>query len=161
MFGKRIPIALVLAAAAGVGLSASSALGARASHQVSWLLENTGLEFVTSSGSTQAFPGHLQTGDRILGRDAVIQGNRRVGYGNELCTVTYDANDLCQTIVVLPGKGQVAVSWLWIGRNSSLYGPLRFQGVIEGGTGAYARARGQFTAEALSTGNLRVTATLS
>jgi hypothetical protein len=137
-----------------------TALGAGTPDQLSVLVQNRGIEYLTSSGSSQPFPGTLLAGDRIPSRDALLQGTRQVGYDNEPCTVTFDNNDLCQTIVVLAGKGQLEATWLWIGRNTSQYGPRRFTGVIDGGTGAYGHAKGQFTATTLPNGELRLTATL-
>ena len=61
---------------------------------------------------------------------------------------------------MLSGKGQIQASWLWIGRNGSLYGPPSFSGVIVGGTGAYSSAHGQFVAEVLPNGQLQLTAAL-
>jgi hypothetical protein len=127
---------------------------------LSYLVQNTGIEYVTSSGSTGAFPGHLSTGDRIFARDALLRGGARVGYDNEVCTVTFDNNDLCHTMLVLYGKGDLEVTWLWVGRNSSPYGPAHFAGVIDGGTGAYAHASGAFNAAVQPNGTLQVSATL-
>lgn len=155
---RRFLIGLVLTALA-VALFTPTALAAGRPSKLSVVVQGRGTEYVTSSGSTQVFPGHLQSGDRILGRDALMQGRRTVGYGNEICTVTFDDNDLCQEIFVLPGKGHIDASWLWVGRNRSLYGPSRFTGVIDGGTGAFASASGQFTAVLLPSGAPRITAT--
>ena len=117
------------------------------------MVQNKGTEYVTAAGSTSVFPGRLQTGDRILSRDSLLQGARSIGYDNELCTVTFDNNDLCQVMVVLPGKGQIQASWLWIRWLSN------FSGVIDGGTGAFADARGQFMSRRLRNGALSITAT--
>lgn len=74
--------------------------------------------------------------------------------------MTFDNNDLCQTILVLPGKGQIAATWLWVDRNASLLGPLHFTGVVDGGTGVFANAKGQFSASVLPNGTLTIAATL-
>jgi hypothetical protein len=60
---------------------------------------------------------------------------------------------------VLPGKGQIEVSWLWIARNRSNYGPSHFAGVVDGGTGTFAGVRGQFTATLLPGGAPMITVT--
>lgn len=152
---KSLGISLTLAAGAAVAaLVTATAQGAGTPSTLSLVVQNHGTEYVTAAGSTSAFPGRLQTGDRIFARDSLLQGARSVGYDNELCTATFDNHDLCQVMLVLPGKGQIHASWLWI------HWPSNFNGVIEGGTGAFAQARGQFTATVLRNGTLRITATL-
>ena len=101
---KYFRIASVIAVAAAAAIFVSAALGARPKRTLSFVVHNRGLEFVTATGATTVYPGHLQIGDRIFSRDALTQGNRSVGYGNELCTVTFDNHQLCQETVVLPGK---------------------------------------------------------
>ena len=145
---------VAIATATGAAVWASTALGAAAAPTLSFVARNRGLEFVTASGSTSVYPGHLQIGDRIFSRDALVQGTRTVGYDNELCTVTFDNHELCQVTVVLPGKGQIQANWLWTDW------PSGFTGLIDGGTGSFATAKGQFTATGLRNGELRITATL-
>ena len=102
---KRFAITSIIAIAAAAAVFVSTALGARQRPALSLVLHNRGLEFVTPSGSTPVYPGHLQVGDRIFSRDALMRGDSYVGYDNELCTVTFDNHELCQATVVLPGKG--------------------------------------------------------
>jgi hypothetical protein len=155
-------IALTFAAAvAVVALFVATAQGAKASSTLNVVIKSAGHEYLTAAGSSSVFPGRLQTGDRVLGRDTVMQGARTVGYDNELCTVTFDDNDLCQTILVLPGQGQIEVSWLWVDRNASLLGPAQFSGLIDGGTGTFANAKGQFRASVLPNGTLKIAARLT
>jgi hypothetical protein len=152
---RRLGIWLTLPAAATAAvLSVPAARGAGTPSTLSFVVQNRGTDYVTAAGSTNVFPGRLQPGDRILSRDALIQGTRSIGYDDELCTVTVDNHELCQVALVLPGRGQIQASWLWIRWPSS------FTGVIDGGTGAFAHARGQFTATGLRNGGLRITATL-
>jgi hypothetical protein len=149
----RITPAIAVATAAAVFVS--TALGARPQRTLSFVAHNQGLEFVTASGSTAVYPGQLQIGDRIFARDALTQGNDSVGYDNELCTVTFDGHEICQTTVVLPGQGQIQVNWLWTDW------PSGFTGVIDGGTGTFAHAHGEFTATPLAGGAVEFTATLN
>ncbi len=151
---RRFWTALVIATAAGAAVWASTALGAAVSPTLSFVVRNRGLEFVTASGSTSVYPGHLQIGDRIFSRDALVQGTRSVGYDNELCTVTFDNHELCQVTVVLPGRGQIQADWLWTDW------PSGFTGVIDGGTGSFAAAKGQFRGTALQDGALKISVTL-
>jgi hypothetical protein len=152
---KRFTITSVIAVAASSAVFVSAALGARPRPTLSLIIHNRGLELVTTSGSTTVFPGHLQMGDRIFSRDALTQGNRSVGYDNELCTVTFDNHELCQATLVLPGKGQIQANWLWADW------PSGFTGVIDGGTGAFACGKGEFTATPLAGGALKLTARLN
>lgn len=151
---RRFWTAVLIATVTGAAVWASTALAAAAAPTLSFVARNHGLEFVTASGSTSIYPGHLEVGDRIFSRDALVQGTRSVGYDNELCTVTFDNHELCQVWVVLPGKGQIQASWLWTDW------PSGFTGVIDGGTGSFATAKGQFTGTPLQSGALKFTATL-
>lgn len=160
MSTKGLSIALGSALTAAAALLASSALGARSRPTFSFVVRTTAIEYLTSSGAGTAFPGRLVTGDRILTSDTDISGNTPVGYDNEICTVTFDGNDLCQAVIVVSGRGDLEATWLWVGRNRSLYGPARFSGVINGGTGSYAGAHGQLDARTLPNGQLRFSAAL-
>lgn len=125
------------------------------------VVHSNGHEYLTATGSSTVFPGRLQTGDRILGRDTLLQGRRAVGYDSELCTVTFDDNALCQVTLVLPGKGQIEATWLYLDRNALQYGPSHFTGLIDGGTGTFADAKGEFSASLLPNGTLKIAATLT
>jgi hypothetical protein len=152
--GWRRGLLIPLTLAAGAAVAATSAQGARSPSTLRFVVQNHGTEYVTATGPTSIFPGRLQIGDRILSRDSLLVGAHSVGYDNELCTVTFDNHDLCQVMLVVPGKGQIQASWLWI------HWPSNFSGVIEGGTGAFARAQGQFAATVLHNGRVSITATL-
>jgi hypothetical protein len=157
---SRWSIGFAIAIAALGGLLVSGALAAGGDSRLTVLIQPTEHAFVTQSGTTSFFPGRLNTGDRVFSRDALLAGGGVVGYDNELCTATLDTNDYCQVTLVLSGKGEIQASWLWVGRNASLNGPPSFSGVIDGGTGAYANAHGQFDAKVLSSGQLQLTAAL-
>jgi hypothetical protein len=120
----------------------------------------TGPPYLTKAGLSYRYPGRLSTGDQIFSNDVLVDGKKKIGFGNEVCTVTFDGNDFCRTIVVFPGKGDLDATWLWVGRNKSEFGPRRFTGVIDGGTGAYANATGEFEATANHDGTVEYTATL-
>jgi hypothetical protein len=81
-------IALTLAAAAAAtALFVTTAQGATASSTLNLVIKSSGHEYLTAAGSSSVFPGRLRAGDRILGRDTLLDGTRPVGYDNELCTV--------------------------------------------------------------------------
>jgi hypothetical protein len=157
---NRVLVALVVLVLAVGGWSARGALGAGAPTSLTYLIQNNGTAYGTASGLTSVFPWHLRTGDRIFSRDRLLRAGEPARYDNEVCTVTFDNNDFCQTTLVLNGQGDLEVSWLWVGRNTSAYGPARFDGIINGGTGAYAHASGVFEATVLPTGTLQVRVTL-
>ena len=159
---KRTAYALLLAVALAAGaLTAGSEASTHRSSTFTYLVRNAGTAYLTKTGLSTSFPGTLQTGDQIFARDTLLQGSTKIGYDNETCTVTFDNNDLCRVVSVFPGKGEMEASWLWINRNTSDYGPSHFSGIIDGGTGSFAHAHGQFNATALPNGTLEITALLT
>ena len=158
---KRTAYAALLAAAVVAGaLTAGSDASTHPSRSLTYIVRNAGTAYLTKTGLSTSFPGTLQTGDQIFARDTLLQGSTKIGYDNETCTVTFDNNDLCRVASVFTGKGETEATWLWINRNSSQYGPSHFTGVIDGGTGSFEHATGQFDATTLPNGTLRITATL-
>jgi hypothetical protein len=141
----------VTVAAAVAALFVATAQGARTPSTLSFVAQNQGREFLTAAGSSSVWPGRLQPGDRILSRDALLRGGHSVGYGDELCTVTVDDHFLCQVMVVLPSAGQLQVSWL------ELHWPNGYTGVIDGGTGHFANAKGTFTYTQEPNGTAKIT----
>jgi hypothetical protein len=149
--------ALAIAAA----VATASAAGASQKTTVSFTIHGGGMAYLTPHGLTHTYPGKLTTGDQIFSLDRLFDGTKEIGYDNEVCTVTFDGNDLCHTVAVFPGKGDVDATWLWVGRNKSYIGPRHFSGVVDGGTGTYTNATGQFNATVHSNRTLDFTATLS
>jgi hypothetical protein len=158
---KRTAYALLLAVALAAGaLTAGSEASTHRLSTFTYLVRNAGTAYLTKSGLSTSFPGTLQTGDQIFARDTLLHGSTKIGYDNETCTVTFDNNDLCRVLSVFTGKGEVESTWIWIDRNSSAYGPSQFSGIIDGGTGSFQHANGQFDATALPNGAVRITARL-
>jgi hypothetical protein len=160
MQSKRRRLAAVLAALAVVVVCAGYADAAPAASRFSYVIHNAGTAYVTKAGLTTVFPGKLNTGDRIFSRDRLMQGSRSIGFDNETCTVTFDNNDLCHAVSIFTGKGDIESTWLWVGRNTSAFGPKHFTGVIDGGTGSFENATGQFGATVEASGALEITASL-
>jgi hypothetical protein len=158
-----VRLALVLIAICGGGVVGFLAFGtssrAAATARMSYEIDSTGIEYVTSTGTSSTFPGQLNLGDRIFGRDALTSGGKTIGYDNGICTVTYDRNVLCDYVEVFQGKGDLSVSWLWVDRTGSVYGPKHFSGIITGGSGAYQGAHGAFDATVETSGKLAVSGT--
>ena len=159
---NRAWLALVaLATAAAVAATPAGATRISEKTTISYTIRNSETAYLTRTGLAHAYPGRLTTGDQIFSQDTLLEGAKTIGYDNEVCTVTFDGNDLCHVISVFAGRGEVDATWLWARRNNSFLGPHRFSGVIDGGTGTYASATGQFEATVSPRGTLEITATLN
>jgi hypothetical protein len=146
--------------------TAVPAASANATHSTRGTLtvvsKNTSTEYVSAAGKTSStYPGALATGDRIFASDTDLVGGKTAGFDNEICTVTFNGNDLCHDVAVLSGKGDIELTWLWIGRNNSAYGPQHWSGVIDGGTGAFAKAHGGYLARILPNGTVQISVPLN
>ena len=169
-------LALVLAAGGGAGLLAGCSSAAarpatasarapapRAPSVLRVVVRPARLEFVTASGATSPFPtGPLSAGDRVVGRDDILQSGVVVGHDLESCTVGFELHVLCEDMLSLDNKGDLHATWAfqWPAMGNS--GPSSFDGVIDGGTAAFRNAVGEFHAVALLPGrDLQITATLT
>jgi hypothetical protein len=166
--GVAIAAAVATTSAAGAScvaiaaaVATTSAAGASQKTTISFTLCCGQTEYVTQRSLTHTYPGKLTTGDRIFSQDTLVERAKKIGYDNEACTVTFEGSDLCHAVSVFPGKGELDATWLWIGRNNSYLGPRHFSGVVDGGTGTYANATGQFDATVDTNGTLEFTATLN
>jgi hypothetical protein len=149
-------VAVLIVATVTAAVAVLPTLSAGAATQMAYDVHSTGVEYATSAGTSTTYPGRLELGDRIFGRDALLERNRTIGYDNGICTVTFDTNVQCEYVEVFAGKGEFSVTWLWIHRTQSAYGPPHFSGIITGGNGAYTGAHGEFHATVLANGDLRV-----
>ena len=150
-FRKGLGVSLTVVAAVAA-LFVANAQGAGTPSTLSFVAgPNQGREFVTATGSSTVFPGRLHPGDRIIARDTLVQRGHLVGYDDEVCTMTVDSHFLCQVMVVLPGQGQLQATWLL------LHYPDGYTGVIDGGTGHFANARGTFTYAPKPSGTATIT----
>jgi hypothetical protein len=61
---------------------------------------------------SSTYPGALGTGDRIFSNDTDLVGGKTAGFDNEICTVTFNGNDLCHDVAVLSGRGDIRSSTL-------------------------------------------------
>jgi hypothetical protein len=142
--------------AAGVAAAQASAsaptaqarAGAPAPRQLTVVLQGTALRFFGTTGPipfpTKTDP--LVPGDRVIGQGRILQDGRPVGRDNEACTVAFARDALCQDIAVLPGRGDLQTSWTfrWPAPGQP---PASFDGIIDGGTRAFAAADGTFHAQ--------------
>jgi len=158
--------ALAVAALAGGAASAVTAGAAQASAQPSGRLSFTArpaaLRFFGNAGPITGFPtSPLVTGDRIIGQNRILQHGTLAGRGNEVCTVAFTRDVLCQDVVLLNGQGDVQASWSFRWPATGTQGPASFDGIIDGGTGRFRAAHGWFHAHALPGGDLQITATIN
>jgi len=158
---KSLPF-LLAAAALAAGLAVSATATAKSPSMLTVVLKGAGTtEYVSATGHVSTtYPGQLVTGDRILGNGTDYVAGKPVGFDNEICTVTFDGNDLCHEVAVLTGKGDVELTWLWVGRNNSTLGPSHWSGIVDGGTGVFAHVHGAYDARLLANGALQVSVPL-
>jgi hypothetical protein len=157
-------LAGVLTAAALAG-GAAGAAAAQASTgtpgQLTFDLQPTALQFFTSTGPITGFPtSPLAPGDRVISQDRVLQRGVPAGHDDEACTAGFGRDVICQDIVTLDGRGDVQASWSFRWPATGTRGPASFDGIIDGGTAAFADAHGTFHAHALPDGDLQITATI-
>ena len=151
---------LTAAALAGgaIGVAAAQA-NAGTPGQLTFDLQRTALQFFTSTGPITGFPtSPLAPGDRVIGQDRVLEGGVPVGHDDEACTVGFARDVLCQDIVVLDGRGDIQVSWSFRWPATGSTGPTSWDGIIDGGTGAFAYAHGTYHADTLPDGEVQITA---
>jgi hypothetical protein len=153
-----------LAALAAAGCAAGTAAAQADPHapgQLTFVSQLTAIRFFTASGPITGFPASpLMSGDRIIGQDRILQNGRAAGRDNEACTVSFGRDVLCQDIVILTGQGDLQVSWTFQWPATGTRGPASFDGVIDGGTGRFAAARGTFHAATLPDGDMQITAVI-
>jgi hypothetical protein len=168
-------LALVLAAgSAGLLVGCSSAAARPASSRapvptrsaptvLSVVVRPVRLEFVTAAGASSQLPTRpLSAGDRVVGRDDILQLGAVVGHDLESCTVGFELQVLCDDMLSLDHRGDLHATWTFQWPATGTSGPPSFDGVIDGGTEAFRNAAGDFHAVALSPGqDLRMTATLT
>jgi hypothetical protein len=155
--------ALTVIAVAGVAASATAAPSSSPlARHLTFILQPQDLQFFSNTGPISGFPtSPLVPGDRVIGQDRILQAGQRAGHDDEVCTVAFTRDVLCQDIWILNGRGDVQASWTlrWPATGDS--GPGSFNGVIDGGTGWFRAVHGSFRATALTGGRLRITAVIS
>ena len=158
---RMLTAALAAVALAGGAAAAQASASVPAPRHLTVVLQATALQFFGNSGPipfpTKTSP--LVPGDRVIGQDRILQDGRPVGRDNEACTVAFGRDVLCQDIAVLPGRGDLQTSWTfrWPATGQP---PASFDGIIDGGTGAFAAAGGTYHAQNQPNGE-RLTFTFS
>ena len=153
-------LAAVALAGGAAGVAAARA-SAGTPEQLTFDLQPAALRFFTSTGPITGFPtGPLAPGDRVIGQERLLQDGIPAGHDNEVCTVAFARDVVCQDIVIFDGRGDVQASWSFRWPATGNRGPASFDGIIGGGTGVFRDAHGAFHAQALPDGDLRITATI-
>lgn len=161
-----LAVAAVLGGTAGVASAATGPSGGATAHggtpQLTFLSHLTDLQFFSNTGPISGFPtSPLVPGDRIIGRDKVLQGGKVAGHDEEVCTIAFGRDAVCQDMFILNGRGDFQASWTLRWPASGNLGPTSFNGVIDGGTGRFRTAHGTFDAVAIHGGDTRITVTLT
>ena len=159
---RYVLMALVPGLAAGGIWLAGNPSPTHAATQLSFTTHRTNIAFITAANGVVPYPtGPLSAGDRIVLSDDLLQGGTTVGSDYGVCTVTFDANAVCDVIATFTDQGQVHASYMlqWPSSADSA-GPTAFDGIIDGGTLAFQDAHGSFHADALPNGDYRFTATI-
>ena len=147
---------------AGCGAAAASSGRTPGPAQLSIVVHQTQLEFLTSAGASSQMPkGPLVVGDRVFGRDDLLQAGSLVGQDYEVCTVTFDRHVACDDMLLMANQGDLHVTWAFQWPASGRSGPRAFDGVVDGGSAAYRNARGDFHAVTLANGDLQLTAVIT
>src|SRR5215469_13930117 len=103
---------LTATALAGGAAAAAAQASTHPTGPLTFDLQRTALRFFSSTGPITGFPtGPLAPGDRIVGQDRLLQGGVPAGHDDEVCTVGFSRDVLCQAIVSFNGPGDVQASW--------------------------------------------------
>jgi hypothetical protein len=136
-----------LAVAGGTAGAAAAQASAHAPGQLTFVSQLTAIRFFSNSGPITGWP----TKPLVPGKAA--------GHDNEVCTVSFRRDVLCQDIVVLNGQGDLQASWTLQWPATGV--PSSFDGVIDGGTSHFAAAHGSFHAATLPNRDIRITAVIN
>lgn len=151
-------------AGAAVALTATGGMvaahtSAHAADRLTFESRLTAIQFFSSTGPIGGFPtAPLAPGDRIIGQDRILQNDQPVGHDNEVCTVSFNRDVLCQGVASFDEQGDLQVSWTLQWPATGTSGPSSFDGVVDGGTGQFETAHGSFRAITLPNGDMQVTA---
>jgi hypothetical protein len=149
-----------IAVAGGAAGAAAAQASAHAPGRLTFVSQLTAIRFFTNSGPITGPPTKpLVPGDRIIGQDRILQNGKPAGHDNEVCTLSFRRDVLCQDIVVLNGQGDLQASWTLQWPASGV--PSSFGGVIDGGTSQFAAAHGSFHAVTLPNGDMQITAVVN
>ena len=165
MFTKtRVALGALAAAAllAGGATAATAQASAPAPGHLTLDIQGTALRFFSNTGPITGWPTKpLVPGDRIISQDRILQSGVVVGHDDEVCTVAFTRDAVCQNMFILSGQGDVHSSYDIRWPASGRSGPPSFDGVIDGGTGRFRAAHGWFHCQTLPNGQAQITATIN
>ena len=133
--------ALVLAGGGWV-LATGQRAGANQDFTVTETLTN--FEYVGVDGTTtiSTLPAHVVPGDRLITRFTLTQGPTVVGFASFVNTATFNDDDVATGIYALTGRGDIHTTFYVRGGFDFAHLPTVDDGIIDGGTFAYAHASG-------------------
>jgi hypothetical protein len=142
----RKVLALLVAVAVGGGVAvAVTASQAGASSEFTLSSHLTNLEFITAqAGPSTAIPtSPMVPGDRLLTRDDLTQNGSPVGHLENMCTLTFNNEFMCEETIALTNRGDLHSSFLARASQASVFGfPKVYDLIVDGGTFAFHNAHG-------------------
>lgn len=151
---RRVTAAIPLAALAITVASVGSASAAQGTTTLTLKEPEKGSTFAfidnaPTSKKVHGFPTKISPGDEIVVTNPLIEGGKTVGKLRARCTATAPASTSSQNAFA---NAHFICEGVFILGGSSLYGNATLlkggnRGVITGGTGKYANARGTFTSK--------------
>jgi hypothetical protein len=142
----RKVLALLAALAVGGGIAvAVPASQAGASSEFTLGSHLTNIEFITAqAGPSASFPASpMVPGDRLLTRDDLTENGAPVGHLENLCTLTFNDEFMCEGTWALTNRGDLHTSFLARASQPSVLGfPKVYDLIVDGGTFAFRNAHG-------------------
>jgi hypothetical protein len=147
--------ALTIVVAGVIGLTAQQG---GASQEFTLVAHQTNFEYVPVGGpataNLSAATAPPSIGDETIMRESLMSGDVTVGYDNIVCTETFNYNALCDAVLSLTGQGDIhATALVRDAFDPNTNGPSVFDATIDGGTFAYADARGMVHLTSLPDGD--------
>jgi hypothetical protein len=142
----RKVLALLAALAVGGGIAVgATASQAGASSEFTLGSHLTNLEFITAqAGPSTSFPtSPMVPGDRLVTRDDLTQNGSPVGHLENVCTLTFNNEFMCESIAALTNRGDLHASLLARASQPGVFGfPTVYDVIVDGGTFAFRNAHG-------------------
>ena len=165
MFTKtRVMLGALAAAAvvAGGATAAAAQASAPTPGHLTFDLQGTAIQFFSNTGPIKGWPTKpLVPGDRIIAAGRFLQDGKPVGHDDEVCTMAFTRDALCQNMLILWGQGDLHTSYDIHWPASGRGGPASFNGVVDGGTARFHAAHGWFHYQTLPNGQAQITATIN
>jgi hypothetical protein len=136
-------LAVVVALVVGGGITvAATASQAGASTEFTVVSHLTNFEFAQAKGTSLVPSLPFVVGDRFMFRTDLIENGSNVGYTNEMCTVIFNDNVMCDEIYALTNRGDLHITTLLRGAAGPSSIPKAADLIVDGGTFAFRNAHG-------------------